>query len=131
MLREDARRLDCAKRATIGSRLGNVRSQRRSFPTAQPSRRFADPVLPTYVRDWFAHREPGAYWNELDISTRIDRIRVFPRCTSPAGTTRILKARFAGYLALRNGAGSEFARENQYSDRWPLGAYSLGRPRRR
>ena len=113
MLREDARRnglreaSDRLEEAWI-----NVRSQPTHVPCdAHPA--IADPVLPSYVRDWFANREPGAYWNELDISTRIDRIHV-PALHLAGWYDTYLEGSIAGYLALRSGAGSEFARENQY-----------------
>jgi predicted acyl esterase len=82
------------------------------FPT-RSTRRSPDPALPSYVRDWFAHREPGEYWTSLDISTRLDRIRI-PALHIAGWFDTYLEGSIAGYLALRNHAGSEFARENQY-----------------
>ena len=73
----------------------------------------ADLRCPSYVRDWFSHREPGEYWTEQDVSTRIDRIQI-PALHSAGWFDTYLEGSIAGYLALRNGAGSEFARENQY-----------------
>ena len=73
----------------------------------------ADPALPAYVRDWFAHREPGEYWSALDISTRIDRIQI-PALHIAGWFDTYLEGSIAGYLALRNDAGSDFARDNQY-----------------
>jgi putative CocE/NonD family hydrolase len=73
----------------------------------------ADPALPEYVRDWILHREPGEYWSEQDISKRIDRIQI-PALHIAGWFDTYLKGSIAGYLALRSGAGSEFARQNQY-----------------
>ena len=76
MLREDARRKGLREASDrLEAAWANVRSQPAHVPyDAHPA--IADPALPSYVRDWFAHREPGDYWNEQDISTRIDRINV-------------------------------------------------------
>jgi putative CocE/NonD family hydrolase len=113
MLREDARRKGLREASgRLEEAWINVRSQPMRVPYgAHPE--VADPVLPTYVRDWFSHREAGAYWNELDISTRIDRINI-PALHLAGWYDTYLEGSVAGYLALRNGAGSEFARENQY-----------------
>ncbi len=70
-------------------------------------------MLPSYVRDWFAHREPGEYWAAHDISTRHDRIQV-PALHIAGWFDTYLEGSIAGYLALRSQAGSEYARENQY-----------------
>ncbi len=88
MLREDARRNGLREASDrLEAAWTNVRAQPTQVPCdAHPA--ITDPALPSYVRDWFAHREPGDYWTELDISTRIDRIN-FPRCTLPAGSTPI------------------------------------------
>jgi putative CocE/NonD family hydrolase len=32
--------------------------------------------LPTYVRDWITHNEPGPYWAALDVSQSLDRIQI-------------------------------------------------------
>ena len=74
MLREDAGAADCAKPATgLKHAWANIRNQTAHVPyAAHPA--ITDSALPTYVRDWFAHREPGEYWTALDISTRFDRI---------------------------------------------------------
>ena len=72
-----------------------------------------DPALPDYVRDWIAHREPGEYWSALDISTRCDRILI-PALHIAGWFDTYLDGSVAGYLALRNHAGSEFARDHQY-----------------
>jgi putative CocE/NonD family hydrolase len=113
MLREDARRLDLRD---AGDRLeaawANVRAQAVHVPYAQHPA-IADPALPGYVRDWFAHRESGEYWADLDISARLDRIRI-PALHIAGWFDTYLEGSIAGYLALRNHAGSEFARDNQY-----------------
>jgi hypothetical protein len=113
MLREDARRKGLrAASDRLETAWINVRAQAAQVPYAgHPA--IDDPDLPDYVRDWFTHREPGGYWTAQDISTRVDRIQA-PALHIAGWYDTYLDGSIAGYLALRNGAGSEFARENQY-----------------
>jgi putative CocE/NonD family hydrolase len=113
MLREDARRHGLRDASDMLEHAWtNIRAQAAHLPyAAHPG--ITDPALPGYVRDWFTHREPGDYWSELDISTRIDRIQI-PALHISGWFDTYLEGSIAGYLALRSGAGSEFARENQY-----------------
>ncbi|MGB0075685.1 MAG: CocE/NonD family hydrolase, partial [Terracidiphilus sp.] len=113
LLREDARRRNLREaNDRLEAAWVNVRSQAAYAPySAHPA--IADLALPSYVRDWFSHREPGPYWSEQDVSTRIDRIKI-PALHVAGWFDTYLEASIAGYLALRNGAGSEFARENQF-----------------
>ena len=113
LLREDARRRNLRD---AGARLEeawiSVRSQAALAPYgSHPA--IADPALPSYVRDWFSHPASGPYWTEQDISARIDRI-LLPALHLAGWFDTYLEGSIAGYLALRSGAGSEFARENQY-----------------
>ena len=113
MLREDARRLglrDASEK--LETAWASIRTQAAFAPYAQHPA-IADPALPIYVRDWFANREPGEYWSSLDISTRLDRIRI-PALHIAGWFDTYLEGSIAGYLALRNHAGSEVARDNQY-----------------
>jgi putative CocE/NonD family hydrolase len=113
MLREDARRLGLREASgKLEAAWANIRAQSSVAPyAAHPA--IADPQLPSYVRDWFAHREQGEYWADLDISTRVDRIRI-PALHIAGWFDTYLEGSIAGYLALRDHAGSEFARGNQY-----------------
>jgi uncharacterized protein len=113
MLREDARRLGLRDASDkLEAAWANVRAQAVHVPYAlHPA--IADPALPSYLRDWFAHREPGEYWTAMDISTRLDRVRI-PALHVAGWFDTYLESSIAGYLALRNHAGSEFARDNQY-----------------
>lgn len=113
MLREDARRRgsrstsDCLETAWA-----NIRAQAAHVPYAgHPA--IADPALPDYVRDWFAHREPDEYWTAQDISTRLNRIQI-PALHIAGWFDTYLEGSISGYLALRSGAGTVFARDNQY-----------------
>jgi uncharacterized protein len=113
MLREDARRLglrDASDR--LEAAWANIRAQSSHVPYAQHPA-IEDTALPSYVRAWFTHREPGEYWSNLDISTRLDQIRI-PALHIAGWFDTYLEGSIAGYLALRNHAGTEFARNNQY-----------------
>jgi uncharacterized protein len=113
MLREDARRLGLRDAsAKLETAWANIRVQAAHFPYGQHPA-IADPALPGYVRDWFAHREPGEDWTSMDISTRLDRIRI-PALHIGGWYDTYVEGSIAGYLALRSHAGSEFARDNQY-----------------
>jgi putative CocE/NonD family hydrolase len=113
MLREDARRKNL-REATSKLETGwaNIRAQSAQVPYVDHPA-ITDPALPSYVRDWFVHREPGEYWSSQDVSTRIDRIQV-PALHITGWYDTYLEGSIAGYLALRKGAGTESAREHQY-----------------
>jgi len=113
MLREDARRRGLRMASDrLESAWTNVRTQATHVPYgAHPA--IADPALPEYVRDWISHFEPCEYWTAQDISTRIERIEI-PALHIAGWFDTYIEGSIAGYLALRNGAGSEFARTNQY-----------------
>jgi hypothetical protein len=113
MLREDAR---CRGLRSASDRLetawANIRAQAAQVPYgAHPA--IADPALPDYVRDWILHRDPGEYWTAQDISSRIDRIQI-PALHIAGWFDTYLEGSVAGYIALSSGAGTEFARANQY-----------------
>jgi hypothetical protein len=113
MLREDARRKGLrAASDRLEAAWANVRAQVAHVPYSAHAA-FADPDLPSYVQDWFLHREAGEYWTAQDISTRLDRIRV-PALHIAGWYDTYLGGSVAGYTALRVDAGSEFARANQY-----------------
>jgi putative CocE/NonD family hydrolase len=113
MLREDARRLGLRGASDkLEAAWANIRAQATHLPYADHLA-IADCDLPAYVRDWFMHREPGEYWAGLDISQRLEQIGI-PALHIAGWFDTYLEGSIAGYLALRSGAGSEFARANQY-----------------
>lgn len=113
MLREEARRLELREASDrLEAAWANIRAQAVQAPYAQHPA-ISDPALPNYVRDWFAHREPGEYWTSLDVSARIDRIKI-PALHIAGWFDTYLEGSITAYLALRNHAGTKFARENQY-----------------
>ena len=113
MLREDARRKGLRDASDkLESAWANVRSQAQFAPYASHPA-IVDSELPEYVRDWLSHREPDDYWSGLDISTCYDRILI-PALHIASWFDTYLDGSIAGYVALRNYAGSEFARDHQY-----------------
>ena len=113
LLREDARRKGLREASDrLETAWASVRSQGQRAPYSRHPA-IDDPELPSYVRDWFAHRESGEYWSQQDISTRIDRIQI-PALHIAGWYDTYLEGSIAGYLALRKHAGTELARENQY-----------------
>ncbi len=113
MLREDARRKGLREASDkLEAAWLNIRSQSAFAPYAlHPA--LNDPMLPGYVRDWMTNREPCSYWTDLDISTRLDQITV-PALHIAGWFDTYLEGSIAGYVALRDHAGTEFARKNQY-----------------
>ena len=69
--------------------------------------------LPTYVQDWLANTEAGDYWSELDVSTKLDRI-VVPALHVAGWYDTYLQGSWDGFKALCTGAGTDFARQQQY-----------------
>jgi len=117
MLREDSRRLGLrAASDRLEKAWLNVRAQTSIVPYGGHEA-IVDPDLPSYVRDWIAHREAdseiGTFWSELDVSRKIGKIQV-PALHISGWYDTYLEGSIAGYLAMRTNAGSEFAREHQY-----------------
>jgi uncharacterized protein len=112
MLREDARRKGLHEASDrLEAAWANIRAQAVHVPYAgHPA--IADEALPSYVRDWFGHRESGEYWSQQDISMRLDRIQV-PALHVAGWFDMYLEGSIAAYRALRKDAGSEHARDNQ------------------
>jgi len=113
LLREDARRLGLREASDrLEAAWMNVRAQAGFAPYgAHPA--IADGALPSYVHDWVTHREAGEYWAEQDVSGRLDRIKV-PALHVAGWFDTYLEGSVSGYRALRDGAGSELARGNQF-----------------
>src|SRR5579871_4743046 len=113
MLREDARRAGLREAShRLESAWSSIRGQAQFVPYARHPA-IGDSALPAYVRDWMSHREPDDYWAEMDISKRCERIQI-PALHVAGWFDTYLEGSIAGYLALRGGAGSEFARDHQH-----------------
>ena len=113
MLREDARRRGLHEASDrLETAWRNLPAQA-GFTPYSDHPAIADPALPSYMRDWMTHREAGDYWSALDIGTRLHQVRV-PALHVSGWYDLYLEGTIAGYLALRHGAGTHFAREHQY-----------------
>jgi putative CocE/NonD family hydrolase len=113
MLREDARRKGLREASRkLEEAWRSIRTQAAHTPYGtHPA--IIDTELPQYVQDWITHREPGSYWSEQDISERYGQIQV-PGLHIAGWFDTYLEGSISGYLALRDGAGTRFARDHQY-----------------
>jgi putative CocE/NonD family hydrolase len=113
MLREDARRKGLRDASNkLEAAWANIRAQALHVPYgAHPA--ICDSALPGYVRNWLSHRDAGDYWAGQDISTRYERITV-PALHLAGWFDTFLDGSIAAYLAMREKAGTSFARDNQY-----------------
>jgi hypothetical protein len=112
-LKEDARR---KKLREASDRLETAWAQLALQTSVLPIR--AHPALhgegvPQYVLDWLDHDAPGEYWSALDVSRRLDKILV-PALHISGWYDIFVRGSIDGFLALRESAGSELAREHQY-----------------
>jgi putative CocE/NonD family hydrolase len=113
MLREDARRKGLKEASNrLEMAWTNIRTQAMYVPYASHPA-IADSALPGYVRNWLSMREPGDYWAGQDISTRFERILI-PALHIAGWFDTYLDGTVDGYLALRERAGSDLARDHQY-----------------
>jgi putative CocE/NonD family hydrolase len=113
MLREDARRHSLTEASkALEDAWRNLHQQYLMTPYGAHPAIIAE-GLPTYVRDWFEHDQPGSYWTSMDVSTRLDRIKV-PALHVSGWYDTYLQGSVDGFLALRSSAGSSFARDHQY-----------------
>ncbi len=113
MLKEDARRRGLREASEGLERAwANLPTQYLHTPyAAHPS--IKDEQLPCYVRDWMEHDAAGAYWESLDISRRVEQIRI-PALHVSGWYDTYLHGSVEGFDALRAGAGTAHAREHQY-----------------
>ncbi len=113
MLKEDARRRGLAQASKqLEEAWANLPAQYLHTPYGEHPAINAE-GLPGYVRDWFEHDEPGDYWQSLDVSATVTRIKV-PALHVSGWYDTYLQGSIDGFLALRSNAGSEFARQHQY-----------------
>ena len=113
MLKEDARRRGLRTASEGLERAwAHLPAQYLHTPyAAHPS--IADEALPGYVRDWFEHESAGAYWESMDISKRIEQIRI-PALHVSGWYDTYLRGSVGGFDAMRRDAGTAHAREHQY-----------------
>jgi putative CocE/NonD family hydrolase len=113
MLKEDARRLDLHEASdTLEQAWANLPAQYLQTPYGMHPAIQAE-GLPTYVLDWMKHDEPGAYWESMDISRTVAKIRV-PALHVSGWYDTYLKGSVDGFNAMRAHTGSADARDHQY-----------------
>jgi uncharacterized protein len=113
MLRFDARRRGLREaHDALEAAWGKVREQALFAPYGELPCLQAE-GLPTYVKDWFEHTERDAYWAGLDVSETVGKIAV-PALHVAGWYDTYLQGSWDGYKALRAGAATQFAREQQY-----------------
>lgn len=113
MLKEDARRRGLRDASDFLERAwASLPAQYLATPyAAHPA--LQEDGLPTYLRDWIEHPEPGEFWSAMDISASLDRI-VIPALHLSGWYDAYLGGSVDGFLALCQHAGTEHAREHQY-----------------
>jgi len=110
MLKEDAQRLGLrAASDRLEAAWANLPAQAKVVPYASHPA-IADAALPSYVRDWFAHDAPGAYWSAMDVSARAEKIAV-PALHVSGWYDTYLEGSVAGFELLRERSS---ARDGQY-----------------
>jgi len=113
MLKEDARRPGLHEAsAKLEAAWSTVRAQASHLPYAKHPA-IMDPRLPSYVRDWFQHDTPGEYWSSMDVTKTAEKIMV-PALHISGWYDTYLEGSIQGFELLRQRAGSEHARKNQY-----------------
>lgn len=113
MLKEDARRLGLREAsAKLEAAWTNVRAQASFLPYAEHPA-ISDPALPSYVRDWFLHDVHGEYWSSMDLTETAEKVTV-PALHVSGWYDTYLEGSVAGFELLRQRAGSQHARQNQY-----------------
>jgi uncharacterized protein len=113
MLKEDARRLGLREAsARLEAAWLNVRAQAAHLPYAEHPA-IADPRLPSYVGDWFQHDTAGEYWSSMDLTNTAEKIMV-PALHVSGWYDTYLEGSMRGFELLRERAGSEHARQNQF-----------------
>ncbi len=113
MLKEDARRLGLHEAsAKLEAAWLSVRAQAAVLPYADHPA-ITNPELPTYVRDWFEHDTPSPYWSAMDLSATANRVLV-PALHVSGWYDTYLDGTLQDFELLRQHAGSEHARQNQY-----------------
>jgi len=113
MLKADARRLKLREASDrLEQAWANLAAQTGVLPFRDHPALHGE-GLPQYVLDWFDHAEPGEYWTSLDVSGKLDRIRV-PALHISGWYDTYLKGSIDGFVALFDNAGSALARKFQY-----------------
>jgi putative CocE/NonD family hydrolase len=113
MLKEDARRLHLREASDRLERAwANLPAQYLETPYGSHAAIQAE-GLASYVRDWMSHAQAGAYWQGMDISRTVAKIRV-PALHVSGWYDTYLRGSVDGFNAMRAHTGSAYARDHQY-----------------
>lgn len=106
MLREDAKRHGAASyEALEESYLATGRLSTR-FPLKDIPTLTAED-LPTYARDWLQHSQPGGYWQEFDLLSRVEELKV-PMFHLSGWYDLYLRGSVDGYVAMQRAHPDQF-----------------------
>jgi len=115
MMKADARRRQLREASdNLEQAWANLAAQTGILPfRSHPALHGDSEKMQPYVLDWFDHAEPGDYWTEMDVSQKLDRILI-PALHFSGWYDTYVTGAIDGYTALRDRAGTDFARQHQY-----------------
>ena len=113
MLKADARRKKLREASDRLEKAWAALSAQTSFLPVREHPALHGEGVPTYVLDWLDHAEPGEYWEALDVSKSLERIRV-PALHISGWYDMFVDGSIQGFVNLCGRAGTEAARSNQY-----------------
>lgn len=107
MLKEDARRRGLREASDMLERAwANLPAQFLETPYAgHPVFQVAE--LPTYLRDWMEHDQPGEYWQAMDVSRTLAKIRI-PALHVSGWYDTYLRGSVDGFNAMCNHTGHQY-----------------------
>lgn len=107
MLKEDARRRGLREASNLLERAwSNLPEQFLETPYAgHPVFEFEE--LPTYLRDWIEHDQPGEYWQTLDVSRSLAKIQI-PALHVSGWYDTYLRGSVDGFNAMRAVAKDQY-----------------------
>lgn len=113
MLKTDSRRKRLREASDRLERAWAALSSQSSFLPIREHPVLHGEGVPPYVLDWLDHPEPGEYWETLDVSKSLERIRV-PALHISGWYDMFVDGSIQGFVDLSSRAGTEGARSNQY-----------------
>jgi putative CocE/NonD family hydrolase len=107
MLKEDARRRNLREASNLLERAwASLPSQFLETPhSAHPALAFDE--LPTYLRDWLEHDQPGVYWSAHDVSQSLAKINI-PTLHVSGWYDTYLRGSVDGFNAMRAHAEHQY-----------------------
>ena len=107
LLKEDARRRGLREASDLLEQAwANLPAQFVETPYAgHPV--FGSDALPTYLRDWIEHDQPGEYWRSMDVSQSLDKITI-PALHVSGWYDTYLRGSVDGFNAMRELAEHQY-----------------------